>query len=79
MINVRSYPWKYDVSIFVSGTSTYHPLIIYLSDYPGTDTAQSRITHGSFFHIAREEGLLSNHSIHGGIRCKFAVSYCIMS
>ncbi|EIN13835.1 Arginase/deacetylase [Punctularia strigosozonata HHB-11173 SS5] len=41
-------------------------------NYPGSDTAQSRITHGSFFHIAREEGLLSNHSIHGGIRCKFA-------
>ncbi|KAI9507812.1 arginase family-domain-containing protein [Russula earlei] len=28
------------------------------------------ITHGSFFHIAREEGLLSNASVHAGIRCK---------
>ncbi|KAI0308333.1 Arginase/deacetylase [Multifurca ochricompacta] len=33
-------------------------------------TAQSRITHGSFFYIAREEGLLSNTSVHAGIRCK---------
>ncbi|KAH9965129.1 arginase family-domain-containing protein [Lactifluus volemus] len=33
-------------------------------------TAQSRITHGSFFYIAREEGLLSNTNVHAGIRCK---------
>ncbi|KAI0066416.1 Arginase/deacetylase [Artomyces pyxidatus] len=31
---------------------------------------QARITHGSFFYIAREEGLMSNTSIHAGIRCK---------
>jgi len=34
---------------------------------------QERITHGSFFYIAREEGLLSNASVHVGIRCKMAV------
>ncbi|KAI9454139.1 arginase family-domain-containing protein [Lactarius psammicola] len=33
-------------------------------------TAQARITHGSFFYIAHEEGLLSNTSVHAGIRCK---------
>ncbi|KAF8226313.1 Arginase/deacetylase [Tricholoma matsutake] len=33
-------------------------------------TEQSHVTHGTFFHLAYEEGLLSNHSIHAGIRCK---------
>jgi agmatinase len=42
--------------------------------YPGTDTAQSRITHGTFFNVAREEGLLADaSSVHAGIRCKFTV------
>ena len=41
---------------------------------PGATTEQSRITHGTFFYIAREEGLLSNTSIHAGIRCKLSVS-----
>lgn len=36
-------------------------------------TAQSRITHGSFFYIAREEGLLSDTNVHAGIRCKMSV------
>ncbi|KAF9074139.1 arginase family-domain-containing protein [Rhodocollybia butyracea] len=36
---------------------------------PGS-TPQERINHGSFFAIAAEEGLLTNTSIHGGIRCK---------
>jgi len=40
--------------------------------YPGTTTEQARITHGTFFYVAREEGLLSNTSIHAGIRCKLA-------
>ncbi|KJA28491.1 hypothetical protein HYPSUDRAFT_128943 [Hypholoma sublateritium FD-334 SS-4] len=40
--------------------------------YPGQSTDQSRITHGTFFYIAQEEGLLGNNSIHGGIRCKLA-------
>ncbi|KAF8204004.1 Arginase/deacetylase [Pholiota molesta] len=40
--------------------------------YPGQTTDQSRITHGTFFYIAQEEGLLGNNSIHGGIRCKLA-------
>jgi agmatinase len=38
--------------------------------YPGQTTEQSRITHGTFFYIAREEGLLANNSVHAGIRCK---------
>ena len=42
--------------------------------YPGTVTGQARITHGTFFYVAREEGLLSNTSIHAGIRCKLLVS-----
>jgi len=40
--------------------------------YPGTVTEQSRITHGTFFYIANEEGLISNTSVHAGIRCKLA-------
>jgi arginase family enzyme len=39
----------------------------------GRWSPQERITHGSFFYIAREEGLLSNTSVHAGIRCKMAV------
>ncbi|KDR85666.1 hypothetical protein GALMADRAFT_53499 [Galerina marginata CBS 339.88] len=38
--------------------------------YPGQISEQSRITHGTFFYIAREEGLLANNSVHAGIRCK---------
>ncbi|KAF9469761.1 Arginase/deacetylase [Collybia nuda] len=38
--------------------------------YPGQDTDQSRVTHGTFFYLAQEEGLISNNSIHAGIRCK---------
>ncbi|ETW86728.1 hypothetical protein HETIRDRAFT_307854 [Heterobasidion irregulare TC 32-1] len=39
---------------------------------PGSSTDQSRITHGSFFHVAWEEGLMTNNSVHAGIRCKMA-------
>ena len=39
----------------------------------GRWSPQERITHGSFFYIAREEGLLSNTSVHAGIRCKMTV------
>lgn len=42
--------------------------------YPGTVSEQSRITHGTFFYVASEEGLISNSSIHAGIRCKLVVS-----
>jgi agmatinase len=42
--------------------------------YPGTVTEQSRITHGTFFYVANEEGLVSNSSIHAGIRCKLVVN-----
>ncbi|RDB28755.1 putative agmatinase 1 [Hypsizygus marmoreus] len=38
--------------------------------YPGQTTDQSRVTHGTFFYLAKEEGLISNQSIHAGIRCK---------
>ncbi|TFK41888.1 arginase family-domain-containing protein [Crucibulum laeve] len=38
--------------------------------YPGQTSEQSRVTHGTFFYLAQEEGLISNHSIHAGIRCK---------
>lgn len=38
--------------------------------YPGAVTEQSRITHGTFFSVASEEGLIANNSIHAGIRCK---------
>ena len=42
--------------------------------YPGPGSEQSRITHGTFFYLAKEEGLMTNTSIHAGIRCKLAVS-----
>src|SRR5882757_6626410 len=41
--------------------------------YSSSSSPQARITHGTFFSIAHEEGLLSNTSIHAGIRCKFTV------
>ncbi|KAJ4490771.1 arginase family-domain-containing protein [Lentinula aciculospora] len=37
---------------------------------PRGTTVQEGITHGSFFAVAAEEGLLTNTSIHAGIRCK---------
>ena len=43
--------------------------------YPAmAGSEQSRITHGSFFTIAKEEGLMTNTSVHAGIRCKMTVS-----
>ncbi|TDL28341.1 Arginase/deacetylase [Rickenella mellea] len=33
-------------------------------------TEQSRVTHGTFFFLAAEEHLMTNTSIHAGIRCK---------
>ena len=41
--------------------------------YIGSITHQSRVTHGTFFFLAAEEGLMTNTSIHAGIRCKLAV------
>ncbi|KAI5117884.1 hypothetical protein M0805_002275 [Coniferiporia weirii] len=38
--------------------------------HTGPVTEQSRVTHGTFFHIAAEEGLMSGLCIHAGIRCK---------
>ncbi|KAF5371805.1 hypothetical protein D9758_003456 [Tetrapyrgos nigripes] len=37
---------------------------------PRGTTKQESITHGSFFAVAAEEGLMTNTSIHAGIRCK---------
>lgn len=45
--------------------------------YPGTSTDQSRVTHGTFFYLAKEEGLMSNSSVHAGIRCKLAVRFIL--
>jgi len=47
--------------------------------YPGQLTDQSRVTHGTFFYLASEEGLIANNSIHAGIRCKLAVSLLLQS
>ncbi|KAG6919040.1 hypothetical protein DXG01_009750 [Tephrocybe rancida] len=38
--------------------------------YPDQSTEQSRVTHGTFFYVAYEEGLIANSSIHAGIRCR---------
>ncbi|KNZ80615.1 Putative agmatinase 1 [Termitomyces sp. J132] len=38
--------------------------------YPDQSTEQSRLTHGTFFYLAQEEGLIANTSIHAGIRCR---------
>lgn len=48
-------------------------------DYEGVITEQSRVTHGTFFTLAFEEGLMSNSSIHAGIRNKLEVStrHCV--
>ncbi|KAJ7242576.1 arginase deacetylase [Mycena haematopus] len=40
--------------------------------YAGGVTDQSKVTHGTFFYLAQEEGLIANTSIHAGIRCKLA-------
>ncbi|KAJ7664935.1 arginase family-domain-containing protein [Mycena rosella] len=38
--------------------------------YAGDVTDQSKVTHGTFFYLAQQEGLITNTSIHAGIRCK---------
>ncbi|KAJ7455932.1 Arginase/deacetylase [Mycena galericulata] len=38
--------------------------------YAGDITDQSKVTHGTFFFLAQQEGLMTNTSIHAGIRCK---------
>ncbi|KAG6830887.1 hypothetical protein H0H92_014038 [Tricholoma furcatifolium] len=38
--------------------------------YPDQTTEQSRVTHGTFFYLAQQEGLIANTSVHAGIRCK---------
>jgi len=42
-------------------------------------TEQSRVTHGTFFYLANEEGLIANNSVHAGIRCKLTVSLLLQS
>lgn len=37
------------------------------------------MTHGTFFAVAQEEGLISDTSIHAGIRCKLEVSLLLFS
>ncbi|KAJ7757544.1 Arginase/deacetylase [Mycena metata] len=37
------------------------------------DAHLSKVTHGTFFHLAQQEGLMTNTSIHAGIRCKLGV------
>ncbi|KAA1467790.1 Arginase/deacetylase [Dentipellis sp. KUC8613] len=44
---------------------------------PVGGSVQSRITHGSFFYVAWEEGLMANNSMHAGIRCKMTGEYDI--
>ncbi len=44
------------------------------ASYAGQTSEQSRVTHGTFFYLAQEEGLMGNNSIHAGIRCKLGVS-----
>ncbi|KAJ7201374.1 Arginase/deacetylase [Mycena pura] len=44
--------------------------VVFNSCYAGGVTEQSKVTHGTFFYLAQEEGLMSNTSIHAGIRCK---------
>ncbi|KAJ2921275.1 hypothetical protein H1R20_g15821, partial [Candolleomyces eurysporus] len=39
---------------------------------PGQTTDQSVVTHGTFFYVAHQEGLIANNSIHAGTRCKMA-------
>ena len=41
--------------------------------YPGTSSEQSRVTHGTFFYLAHEEHLMTNTSVHAGVRCKLTV------
>ena len=41
--------------------------------YPGANTVQSGITHGTFFNVAGKEGLMTRTNIHAGIRSKLGV------
>ncbi|KAJ6544352.1 arginase deacetylase [Mycena capillaripes] len=42
--------------------------------YAGGTSEQSKVTHGSHLFIAQKEGLITNTSIHAGIRCKLGAS-----
>lgn len=42
--------------------------------YPGQAFQESRVTHGTFFYLAYEERLMTNTSVHAGIRSKVTVS-----
>jgi agmatinase len=39
---------------------------------PFSRSEAEHVTHGTFFAVAADEGLMTNTSIHGGIRCKMA-------
>jgi agmatinase len=43
--------------------------------YPGQGSEQLQVNHGTFLAVAQREGLISNSSIHAGIRCKLAVGH----
>ncbi|KIY49068.1 Arginase/deacetylase [Fistulina hepatica ATCC 64428] len=63
--------------ILRSLNKVYGPIsVIHFDSHLGTRTPgasdQERITHGSYFTIAFEENLMTNRSIHGGIRQKLA-------
>lgn len=47
--------------------------------YPGQDIRDSRVTHGTFFYVAYEESLMTNTSVHLGIRSKVTVRDLILS
>ncbi|KAJ7070502.1 arginase deacetylase [Mycena amicta] len=40
--------------------------------YPGGTTNQSQITHGTFLYLAHQEGIITNTSIHAGVRTRLA-------
>lgn len=51
---------------------TYGPISVIHFD-AHLDTWRGGIGHGTFLSVASKEGLISNNSIHAGIRCKIAV------
>ncbi|GJJ09608.1 hypothetical protein Clacol_003831 [Clathrus columnatus] len=58
---------------FDAHLDTWSPL-----GYPGADTIQAHSNHGTFFWVAAQEGLISNTSIHAGIRTKLMVDHAVL-
>ncbi|KAG2119035.1 arginase deacetylase [Suillus discolor] len=70
-------PWTMVLPILRSLHQVYGPISVihfdaHIDTWPslGGITEQSKVTHGTFFTLAFEEGLMSNTSIHAGIRNK---------